>query len=273
MKNYNTINEAWLDAICQLPLGATVSPRRMETREIVGASYSIWMTQPVLTVVSRVLSYEFMFAEAHWILTGDNRLESLIKYAPSYARFSDDGHTLRGAYGPNVINQLDYVHRILLADPDSRQAILSCWNKNPPPSKDIPCTLSLQFLMRSGGLDIIHTMRSSDIWLGFPYDFFSMVMIAAVVCLKLRGKYPSLNLGTYFFNAGSQHLYSHNFGAVDALNANAGRVTMFPCPVFHLCEFRNEQHLIDELRMMKDKYYKGITSAFFNNLSEYLCTL
>ena len=55
--------------------------------------------------------------------------------------------------------------------------IINIWRENPRSSKDIPCTLSLQFFLREASdqlwLHTIATMRSNDAWLGVPYDTFN----------------------------------------------------------------------------------------------------
>jgi thymidylate synthase len=52
-------------------------------------------------------------------------------------RFSDDGITFFGAYGPKIITQTSYIVNTLCNDQDSRQAVLSIWRENPKSSADI----------------------------------------------------------------------------------------------------------------------------------------
>jgi thymidylate synthase len=57
-------------------------------------------------------------------------------------------------------------------------------------------------------------MRSSDIWLGWPYDVFNFTMLSAYIMLRLRDKYPFMNLGSMFFEARSQHAYAKQFPVI-----------------------------------------------------------
>jgi hypothetical protein len=50
-----------------------------------------------------------MFGEAAWMLRGKNDVATVSKYAGAITRFSDNGITFFGAYGPKIIDQLPYV--------------------------------------------------------------------------------------------------------------------------------------------------------------------
>jgi hypothetical protein len=134
----------------------------------------------------------------------------MASYSRHIASFSDDGHYFSGAYGPKVVDQLRYVIDSLVKDPDSRQAVLTIWRENPRDSRDIPCTVAIQWLVRDGELHCVDTMRSSDVWLGIVYDWFNFSMLSAYVLLLLRERNAAFNevgLGTLRLTAGSEHLY------------------------------------------------------------------
>lgn len=198
--------------------GEKISPRGKTTLEIPAFQSSVDMKRPIVTVLQRDLGYRFMAAEAYWILSGDQRVENIDPYSKAIAQFSDNGYVFQGAYGPKVVEQLRYVVDTLAHDPSSRQAVINIWRESPRPSKDTPCTLSLQFLMRNMKMDCIASMRSSDSWLGWPYDVFNFTMITTMVCLMLLNEvnakdrivgatWEGLDVGTLFLTAGSQHLY------------------------------------------------------------------
>jgi thymidylate synthase len=192
--------------------GQEVSPRGIATKEMLAYTSIVPMTFPIVVSKKRALSYKFMAAEAYWILTGDNRLSTISPYSKKIADFSDDGVFFKGAYGPKVVDQLPYVIETLANDLHSRQAVLTIWRERPGKSKDIPCTIALQFIIRDGKLHTIATMRSSDAWLGFPYDIFNFSMISWYVISVLKTKYSlKLKPGNLHLTAGSQHLYETNF--------------------------------------------------------------
>ncbi|HKJ87618.1 MAG TPA: thymidylate synthase, partial [Gammaproteobacteria bacterium] len=132
------------------------------------------------------------------------------------------GETFFGAYGPKVRDQLPHVISTLCQDPDSRQAVINIWRESPPRSRDIPCTLSAQWLVRTdeAGRRFVYcvdTMRSSDAWLGWPYDVFNFTMLSAYVAASLaRAWGEPVYLGELVLQAGSQHLYRRDLEGAKA---------------------------------------------------------
>lgn len=205
-------SHAWIEALHDiLTHGQEVSPRGKLTREILQRTLQVDMRKPVLAVPDRSLSYRFMAAEAYWILSGDNRVETIAPYNKNISQFSDDGETFFGAYGPKIAAQLDYVIAKLLEDRDTRQAGLTIWRENPPATKDVPCTVAVFFNIRSGQLNAHVFMRSSDVWLGVPYDVFNFSMLAHLVCAHLNKHGLQVSPGRLFLTAASSHLYAINW--------------------------------------------------------------
>lgn len=208
----NQTNYVWKSQLNKVreEYGYISKPRDMEVREILNGSYCIPMPA-YLNLKSRKLNEAFMFAEASWIISGNNRLEYVKQYMSGYKEFSDDQVFLRGAYGPKVVDQLPYVVDAIEKDRDTRQAVLTTWRERPAPSKDIPCTISMQFIVRSGKLHAIVNMRSHDIVLGFTYDVFTFSMVAKSVQLLLKERGIDVELGDLFVNAGSLHMYQRHY--------------------------------------------------------------
>ena len=185
------------------------SPRGLKVKEIINGTYKVKMPA-CISLVDRKVNKAFMFAEAYWILSGSNRLEDVAKFMSGYRNFSDDQVFLRGAYGPKVVDQLPYIVDTLINDNDSRQAVLTIWRERPGQSRDIPCTVAMQFLIRDGKLNSVTTMRSNDIILGFTYDVFTFSMVATAIQLLLRERGLEVTLGDLFVNAGSLHMYEQH---------------------------------------------------------------
>lgn len=252
MSHYPTFNKAWVATLSELSHAPTCSPRGYSCNELIAHTVSFPMCASILSIPERNISYGFMFAEAWWILTGQNRLEMLERYAPSYAKFSDDGLRLSGAYGPKIIDQLSYVTDVLKRDPHSRQAVINIWRERPGTSKDIPCTLSIQFLIRAGELHAVVNMRSNDVWLGMPYDVFSITMVAMMVLLELRqGRIPlKANLGNIYHTAASRHLYARDSEKAKAI-LNTQYFSVEPNPVLiddrALEKIRPNSHALERL--------------------------
>ena len=212
----------WLNALKDTMYhGVYVSPRGMLTKEIPQRTIIVNMRKPVLRVPDRKLSYTFMVAEAYWILTGDDRVSTIEQYNNNIAKFSDDGNVFYGAYGPKIWEQLGYLVQKLISDPDSRQAGLTIWRENPKPSKDIPCTVAVFFNIRDNKLNAHVFMRSSDIWLGVPYDVFNFSMLSHLVCCRINKKRAvedSVTPGLLYLTAASSHIYESNFALANNLS-------------------------------------------------------
>lgn len=213
-----SLTEVWQQQLKDiLAFGLTVSPRGMETRELPNSAVAFDMMYPVLNVPRRKLQTKFLAGEAYWILSGDDSVAGIAPYNPNISRFSDDGVTFHGAYGPKIVAQLPYVVKKLHEDPMSRQAGLNIWRESPPHTKDVPCTVSMFFNIRDGKLHSHVYMRSSDAWLGLPYDAFNFTMVACQVIRELNelryreGALSPLVPGTLFLTMASSHLYAEHF--------------------------------------------------------------
>lgn len=242
-------SEAWLRLLGNiLSAGIAVQSRGMIHHELMAMNTSIDMQRPIMSVAERRLGYRFMAAEAAWILSGDARVETIAPFSKEISRFSDDGIYFAGAYGPLFTQQLPYIVRSLISDPGTRQAVMTIWRPSPGTSKDIPCTVSLQWMHRGNQLHCLADMRSSDAWLGVPYDWFNFSMASAYVLLCLREVDPNywsrVVPGELFFRAGSSHLYQKDIAAATTVY---GSSNYYPYRSFNIDEFRKPSHLLSHL--------------------------
>jgi len=150
--------------------------------------------------------------ECLWYLSATDRLDFVQYYIKDYDKYSDDKQTLYGAYGPRLyrnrgINQLSSVVELLKRKQTSRQAVIQLFNAEDllEHHKDIPCTCSLQFLVRNGKVNMVAHMRSNDAYKGLPHDVFAFTMIQ-----ELMARILELEVGSYVHCVGSLHLYEEN---------------------------------------------------------------
>lgn len=244
--------DAWKSLLAEiLGSGQPSAPRGQPILELMSKKIVVDMRYPVLTIPERKLNYRFMAAEADWILSGDDRVETIAPYNPNISKFSDDGVRFFGAYGPPILEQLDYVISKIEEDLDTRQAGLTIWRQNPPKTKDVPCTVAIFFNVRK---DLVHThvfMRSSDAWLGVPYDVFTFSMLTHLVCalINKRAKLPTvLRPGLLHLTAASSHLYEIHFDAASAM----GEARSFSQHGTLVEMHTDSEYLMAKLRTVKD---------------------
>lgn len=219
--------------------GDEVSPRGMLTKEISPATVVI--KNPRKRVIDdkiRKLNYGFMAGELLWILQGKNDL-SITHYNKQWAKFSDDGEILNGAYGQRIfdwdggesfipsqensssyelikhnINQFNEVYNRLKNDVDSRQGTIVLFDptKDFANTKDVPCTNLMRFSIRNGKLNMLVVMRSNDLWLGYPYDVYNFTMLQEIMAGMLN-----VEVGKYTHVVDSLHLYEMHFEKAEQL--------------------------------------------------------
>jgi thymidylate synthase len=181
---------------------------------------------------ARKANYGFAAGEFLWYWQGRRDLEMMCYYNRRMAGFSDDGLTLNSAYGHRIhgtdefassnrqLSQWEVCVRTLVEDPESRRAILHINRSDDQEtavrfgSKDVPCTLSLQFFVRQGRLHMHVTMRSNDIVWGLTNDLFSFTLFQECMLLELTArneKFRGLEMGSYYHTVGSLHLYERHF--------------------------------------------------------------
>lgn len=220
--------------------GDRSAPRGRGTRERLAAHLTL--TNPdanIITLRERKLNYAFMIAEWLYIMSGGNYADLITPFNRNIGPFAEDGR-FAGAYGPKVLEQLPYILQTLRRDPHSRQAVLTIWRERPRDSKDVPCTVMLQFFLRDDGdllppgdgevvstrrarrLHAIVYMRSNDAWLGLPYDIFNFTQLQRYIAHQL-----GVPCGHYHHMVGSLHLYDDNHAsAVRVVNVENPTLTI-----------------------------------------------
>ena len=80
-----------------------------------------------------------------------------------------------------LFNQYNYCIEQLLTNPNSKKAVMTIYNgeEHSYETKDNPCTMSMQFIIRENKLHMTTIMRSNDIYFGLPYDlpFFTFIYL------------------------------------------------------------------------------------------------
>lgn len=155
---------------------------------------------PLLT--TKKLHFKSIANELIWFLSGNTNIAWLNKHGVS---IWDEWATPEGELGPvygkqwtawptkdgGTINQIDYVVNTLKTNPNSRRILFHGWNPEylPDESKSPvqnaenglmalpPCHLLYQFYVANGKLSSQLYIRSSDSFLGLPYNIASLALL------------------------------------------------------------------------------------------------
>lgn len=211
-----------------LEKGFPSNPRGMPVLELFNCSLILGDPRNRLLKSNvRKHNYTYGCGEFFWYLRGSESLSEIMFYLKRMKDFSDDGVTLNSAYGsrmfgmhPDFSNQWENVVNVLSKDMDSRQAVININYSHDldKPSKDVPCTLNMQFLIRDNKLNMILRMRSNDSCMGLIYDVFSFTLFQEMMLNMLNTRYDNLlEMGQYVQNSGSLHLYARDFDKIEAV--------------------------------------------------------
>lgn len=219
--------ETWLRMIREVQYeGEQTAPRGMPTKEL------RWTQHTVYDPLSFPLAVEGReFRDVIGVIEGLSLVGEMAVpeiYSDRVKKFADfmDNGIMWGAYGQRAFGSVGNVVELLKRDPDSRQAVITLFDSRQDlnrEKKDLPCTISIQFLLRNGQLHCGVSMRSNDLWLGTPYDLVQFSILQASVA-QVLGVVP----GEYVHRVGSLHLYDRDGQKVDAVRWKGGPSMPFP---------------------------------------------
>lgn len=168
------------------------------------------------------VSEKYINAELSWYWSGDNKCATIGKYAKMWLDITDDGKTNNSAYGFILFkkygfNQLEQIIELLKNDRFSRRAVL---NISDPTidrisTKDMQCTIGIQFIIRDNALEETVYMRSNDVYFGFPNDYVFFVSLGLYIATNLN-----IKLAKYTHIATSMHMYLRDEEKLKASKAN-----------------------------------------------------
>jgi len=191
--------------------------------------------------------------ELLWYLSGSNLADHISYYIGRYKDDMESDGTIHGAYGPRLIrpdgtNQINNLVALLKSKPTSRRAVIQLFSADDLVGNyaEIPCTCTIQFLVRGKKLDALVSMRSNDAYWGLPHDIFAFTMIQELIARSL-----GLELGHYRHFVGSLHIYEEFLDAARSYVDEGwqGRSAMPAMPIGS--QFDNVTRLIEFERKVR----------------------
>lgn len=146
-----------------------------------------------------------------WYMSGRDEVDFITAYIPGYAKEVGPDGSINGAYGPRIfsrygLDQLEAVEQLLRRKPGSRRAVIQIYSgADLQTDEEVPCTTTLQFLLRDGKLHLVVCLRSNDAYLGLPHDVFCFIMLQEMMARRLE-----CDIGEYTQMVGSFHLYDRD---------------------------------------------------------------
>jgi len=204
------------------------------TLSVFGRQYRHDLSRGFPLLTTKKLHLKSIINELIWFLSGDTNTRWLKENGVS---IWDEWATPEGDLGPlygaqwtawptrdgGSINQIDYVVDCLRNNPDSRRILFHGWNVEYLPDEGIspqdnvragrmalpPCHLLYQFYVAGGRLSAQLYIRSSDSFLGLPYNTASLAALTMMLAQQC-----DLEPGEIIITTGDSHLYSNHLEQV-----------------------------------------------------------
>lgn len=209
----DTFDDLLNDVLAKLlKQGKSITASRGNFSEIIGATLVLRNPRARL---SRSESRGKIFSalgELFWYLSKSDDFEFIKYYIPEYRKSLEEDGTARSGYGERLFNfkgqnQVENVIDLLRRKRTSRRAVIQLFDSTDLSTdfKSIPCTCTLQFLVRENELHLLVNMRSNDAYVGLPHDVFAFTMLQEIIARSV-----CCELGSYMHTVGSLHLYARD---------------------------------------------------------------
>ncbi len=203
---------------------------------------------PLLT--TKKLHFKSIVNELLWFLNGDTNTQWLNDNGVSiWNEWATESGELGPIYGKQwtawptksgeTINQIDYVMHCLKNNPNSRRILFHGWNveylpdETQSPQANVeagrmalpPCHLLYQFYVANERLSAQLYIRSSDSFLGLPYNTASLALLTHMLAQQ-----AGLGVGDIIITTGDSHIYSNHLEQVRTQCARAPKAL----PTLHI---------------------------------------
>jgi thymidylate synthase len=145
-------------------------------------------------------------------------------YSHQWRHFGAEYKDCHTDYTGHGVDQVQYIIDEIRTNPHSRRIFMSAWNPTDLPKMCLPpCHVSAQFDVRDGKLSCHVTMRSCDVFLGFPFNIASYALLTYIIANVTGLKPDQLS-----FSLGNVHIYSNHVDAVTTQLKNDSAKYVWP---------------------------------------------
>jgi thymidylate synthase len=203
------------------------------TRSVFGRQLRFDLCEGFPLITTKRVHFKSIAYELLWFLRGDSNIAWL---HDNEVTIWDEWATKDGELGPvygvqwrswptpdgGHIDQISQVMDTLKSDPDSRRIIVSAWNVAELSKMALaPCHAFFQFYVADGKLSCQLYQRSSDMFLGVPFNIASYALLTHMVAQQC-----GLEVGEFIWTSGDTHIYTNH---VEQVNEQLSR-TPYPFP-------------------------------------------
>jgi len=192
--------------------GIDLNGRNGTMRSLINTTLSASLNKyPIIT--GKKVFYKKAIAEFIWMLEGRSDIDFLHKHDIYWWDSYAVNNQIPKSYGYQLRkdpDQIKYVIDELQKPFTSRRARISLWQPRDLKEQSIPCCYTeFDFIKRPDGIQLIMTFRSSDIFLGFPYDALVGFLLLDYVAHKVQIKAHSIS-----YNFINVHIYKEHIEAI-----------------------------------------------------------
>ena len=202
--------------------GATKTDRTgTGTKSVFGYQMRFNLAEGFPLVTTKKLHLRSIIHELLWFLNGDTNIKYLKDNNVSiWDEWADENGDLGPVYGKQWrswptqngghIDQISQVIDQIRKTPDSRRMVVSAWNvAELDQMKLMPCHALFQFYVADGKLSCQLYQRSTDVFLGLPFNLASYALLTHMVAQQC-----DLEVGDFVWTSGDTHIYSNHFEQV-----------------------------------------------------------
>ena len=181
----------------------------MESKELLEATCILSNPRArLITNHVRPLNIYFAVGQFLWYMSGSNDAEFIGYYNERAKDFAVNGKIDGNAYGYRFMNvpegkcQYCSIMDKISADKYTRRAFMSIYQPKDSieNSKETPCPIGVQLIVRENKLNMILKMRSNNAVTLFPFNAFAFTMLQEYSALELN-----IPIGKFYLNAISLH--------------------------------------------------------------------
>lgn len=220
-----------------LNCGKECKPRELKIIEQENFCFSFDPFVRFMNFKSRKYNLGYVKKEFLWYLKADKYDTSICEHAKLWKTLVKKDGSINSNYGQYIFSenshQFNNVVSQLVDDKDSRRAAIVILKNEHILSddKDLPCTYSLSFRIRENKLNMSVHMRSQDCIFGLGSDLPTFSFIHEMVYVSLRDiQYKDLQMGNYFHNVDSFHVYERHFEMIKNIASGNDEYIEVECP-------------------------------------------